>query len=132
MISGVTLGSFGSSFWGLQASFLMPVGFRSRTWRVRAGTQNQKQLFQFSIDVGVCTKVLRRVLAAAGALFSLWRPVANNVDVWLHFEEMLGAKSSTTHFRVPESIFGGKMGCRSIGDFLWISKGSQDSRTLPS
>ena len=58
----------------------------------RAGTQNQKV---FSIDFVVCSKVLRGVLAAAGALFSLWWQVANNVDFWLHFEENFGDESST-------------------------------------
>ena len=49
----------------------------------------------FFIDFGVCPKVPRRVLAAAGALFLLWRPVAKNVDFWLHFGIILGATSST-------------------------------------
>ena len=42
----------------------------------------------FFIDCVVCPKGLRRVLAAAGALFSLWQPVAKNVDFWLHFGEI--------------------------------------------
>ena len=39
--------------------------------------------------------MIRTVLAAVGALFSLWRPVANNVDFGLHFGVILGAQSST-------------------------------------
>ena len=49
----------------------------------------------FFIDSGVYPNALRRVLAAAGALFSLWRPVANNIEFWFHFEEILGDNSST-------------------------------------
>ena len=60
--------------------------------RARAGTQNEKRFF---IDFGVCPKVLRRVLAAAGALFSLGRPVAKNVDFGFHFGIIFGAQSST-------------------------------------
>ena len=51
------------------------------------------------------------VLAAAGALFSLWRPVANNVDFGLHFGVILGAVAQVDSlWGVPESILGGKMG----------------------
>ena len=32
---------------------------------------------------------------------------------------------------LPESIFGGKIGCRFIICFLWSSKGSQDSQNTP-
>ena len=67
-------------------------GFRNRTTRARAGTPNQNRFF---IDFGVCPKALRRVLAAAGALFSLWRPVANDGYFGLHFGIILGAQSST-------------------------------------
>ena len=45
---------------------------------------------RFFIDFGVCPKALRMVLAAAGALFSLWRPVANNGYFGLHFGIILG------------------------------------------
>ena len=68
----------------------MPEGFRTSKKRVQAGIQNQKRLF---IDFGVCPEVLRRVLAAAGAQFSLFQPVAQNVDVGLHFGETFGAKN---------------------------------------
>ena len=70
----------------------MPEGFRTSKKRVQAGIQNQKRFF---IDFGVCPEVLRRVLAAAGAQFSLFQPVAQNVDFGLHFRGLLGAKSST-------------------------------------
>ena len=70
----------------------MPEGFWTSKKKVQAGIQNQKRFF---FNFGVCPEVLRRVLAAAGALFSLWQPVATNVDFWLHFGEIWGAKSST-------------------------------------
>ena len=60
--------------------------------RAGAGAPNQNRFF---IDFGVYPKARRRVLAAAGALFSLWRPVANNGDFGLHFGVILGAQSST-------------------------------------
>ena len=93
-----------------------------------AGTQNQKRLF---IHFGVCPKVLKRVLAAAGALFSLGRPMANNVDFWLHFGVIVGAEAQLSSlWGLPESILGGNMGCRFNGDFLWISRGRQDSEDV--
>ena len=69
----------------------MPEGFRTSKKRVQAGIQNQKRVF---IDFGVCPEVLRRV-AAEGAQFSLFQPVAQHVDFGLHFRGLLGAKSST-------------------------------------
>ena len=56
-------------------AFFAPCRLQEPKRRARAGTQNQNRFF---IDFGVCPKALRRVLAAVGALFSLWRPVANN------------------------------------------------------
>ena len=53
MISGVTLGSLWSSFWGREAPFLMLAGVRSRKRRARAGAPNQNRFF---IDFGVCPK----------------------------------------------------------------------------
>ena len=47
----------------------------------------------------------RRILAAAGALFSLWWPVANNVDFGLHFGVILGARLNYTHVGVSLSRF---------------------------
>jgi hypothetical protein len=67
-------------------------GFRTSKKRVQEGIQNQKRFF---IDFGVCPEVLRRVLAAAGAQFSHFQPVAQIVDFGLHLGEILGAKSST-------------------------------------
>ena len=46
-------------------------------------------------DFGVYPKILRRVLAAAGARFSLWQPVAHNVDFGFLFGVILGAESSS-------------------------------------
>ena len=69
----------------------------------RAGTLNQNRVF---INFGICSMALRRVLAAAGALFSLWRPLANNGDFGLHFGIILGApKLNHTHFGVSLSRF---------------------------
>ena len=93
--------------WGTVGVFLMPAGFRSRTWRVRAGTQNQKRLCHRFWDLH---QVLRRVLAVAGARFSLGGPVAKNVDCWLHLGEIFGVQLYSLR-GLPESIFGGKMGC---------------------
>ena len=72
-----------------------------------------------------------RILAATGALFSLWRPVANNGDFGFHFGVILGAQSSTIlTLGLPESILGSKMGCSFKGDFLRISRGGQDSEDV--
>ena len=65
----------------------------------------------FLTDLGVCRQVLRRVLAAAGALFSLWRPVANTADFWLHFgwiwgvqkAQPTGDKIQDTRYRIQET-----------------------------
>ena len=70
---------------------------------------------------GVCTKVLRRVLAAAGALFSLWRPVANNVDVCFHFGEMLGAKSSTVRTLTSSGSWQSHLGPPSAPSYLKVA-----------
>ena len=70
----------------------MPEGFWTSKKRVQAGIQNQKRFF---FNFGVCPEVLRRVLAAAGAPFSLFQPVAQHVDIWHPFGEILGAKRST-------------------------------------
>ena len=74
--------------------------------------------------------MLRRVLAAAGALFSLGRPVAKNVDFCLHFilESFWEPKAQLySLWGLPKSILGDKMGCHLKGDSLWISRGRQDS-----
>ena len=106
----------------------MLAGIRNRKRRARAGGPNQNRFF---IDFGVCPKALRRVLAAAGALFSLWRPVATNVDFWLHFGVILGAQTSTIlTLGLPESLLGSKMGCHFKGDFLRIFRGGQDSENV--
>ena len=69
----------------------MPEGFRTSKKRGQAGIQNQKRCF---IDFGVRQEVLRRVLAAAGAQFSLFQLVAKHVDFGLHFGETLGLNYS--------------------------------------
>ena len=58
-----------------------------------------------------CPKVLRRVLAAAGALFSLWQTVANHVDFGLYFELFWEPQAQVDSlWGVPESILDGEMG----------------------
>ena len=47
-------------------------------------------------------------------LGSFWEPKAQLYSLWGH----------------PESILGGKMGCRFKGGFLWISRGRQDSEDV--
>ena len=94
---------------------------RLQELRARAGTPNQNRYF---INFGICSMALRRVLAAAGALFSLWRLVANNGYFGLHCGVILGAQSSTI------LTLGSQMGCRFKGDFLRISRGRQDSEDV--
>ena len=75
--------------------------------------------------------MLRRDLAAAGALFSLGRPVAKNIDFWLHLGRFGEPKAQLySLWGLPESILGGKMVCRFKGDFLWISRDRQDSEDV--
>ena len=113
---------------GTGGVFLTLAGFRNRKRRVRAGTPNQNRFF---IDFGVCPKALRRVLAAAGALFSLWRPVANNGYFGLHFGDIREPKAQLySLWGLPESILGSKMGCCLKGDFSRISRGRQDSEDV--
>jgi hypothetical protein len=88
--------------------------------RVRPGIQNQKRFF---IDFGVCPEVLRRVLAAAGAQFSLFSQCRKNTDLGFHLGGLLWARSVTIlTLWFPGSVLAGKMGCRFIGDMLWISR----------
>ena len=70
--------------------------------------------------------MLRRVLAAAGALFSdQWQRMSAFGSILESFWEPKAQPYSL--WALPESILGGKMGCRFKVDFLWISRGRQDS-----
>ena len=62
--------------------------------RVQVDIQNYNI---FLIDFGICLKGLRRVLARAGARFSLFQQVAETIDLGSHFGIILGAESSTIH-----------------------------------
>ena len=56
-----------------------------------------------------------QIIATLGSILeSFWEPKAQLYSLW----------------GLPESILGGKMGCRFKGDFLRISRGRQDSEDV--
>ena len=72
----------------------------------------------FSLERELCFHLddqWQRMSMLDSILESFWEPRAQLYSLW----------------GLPESTWGSKMGCRSIGDFLWISGGGQDSRTRP-
>ena len=74
---------------------------------------------------------LRRVLAAAGALFHFgghWQIMATLGFILETFWEPKAQLYSL--WGLLESILGSKMGCRFKGDFLRISRGRQDSENV--
>ena len=78
--------------WGIVGVFFAACRLQELKKEGSSG-DSESEVF-FSSILG-CPKMLRRVLAAAGALFPLGRPVAKNVDFWVNLGIALGAKSST-------------------------------------
>ena len=100
---------FGELILGIVGVFLVLAGFRSRAWTVRAGSQNQKQLFhifwglpQGAQEVSRCGGSSVFTLAASGKHCRLLAP----------FGRDLGDPKAKLYSRwgLLESIFGGKLG----------------------
>ena len=68
----------------------------------------------FSLQQELCFHLddqWQRMSTVGSILESFWEPKAQLYSLW----------------GLPESILGGKMGCRFEGNFLWISRSRQDS-----